>query len=293
MKKMLFLVNPVAGTNTIGNKMVPILDMFQKAGYEVTVHISQSGEDVFQTFYRQSGDFDTLVCCGGDGTLNTSTDGLIKSGNKPRFGYIPAGTVNDFATTYHIPKRPVEAAKVIAAGNSKLIDIGSFDGRSFVYVAAFGSIADVSYSTPQKMKNALGKAAYILEGAKKLLAMKPYHAKFTTDDRVIEGDFIYGSLSNSCSIGGFKLPLMRDYRFNDGLMEVLLVHKPQNIAEANRILNVLLTQKPDGEVVTMLQSHTVSYVADEEIPWTLDGEFGGAKREATVTMQKEILDMIC
>ncbi len=293
MKKMLFLVNPVAGTNTIGNKMVPILDMFQKADYEVTVHISQSGEDVFNTFYNESGKYDTLVCCGGDGTLNTSTDALIKSGNKPRFGYIPAGTVNDFATTYHIPKRPVDAAKVIAEGKSKLIDIGSFDGRAFVYVAAFGSIADVSYSTPQKMKNALGKAAYILEGATKLLAMKPYRAKFIADDREIEGDFIYGSFSNSCSIGGFKLPIMRDYKFNDGLMEVLLVHKPENITEATRIVNVLLTQKADGEVVTMLQTHSMSYVADEEIPWSLDGEFGGSMCEATAVMQNEALDMIC
>jgi len=290
---MFFLINPVAGKQAVGNQLIPILDMFAKAGFEVTVRISQSGQDVTESFSAGAALYDTLVCCGGDGTLNTATDALIKSGVQPRFGYIPAGTVNDFATTYGIPKNPIEAAKIIAAGNSKLIDIGSFNNRAYVYVAAFGSIADVSYSTPQKMKNTLGRMAYLVEGAKSFLHMKPYKISFTCDGKGVDGEFIYGSLSNSRYIGGFKLPIMRDYSFNDGLMEVLLVKKPKNLADANKILNCLVTQKADGEMVTYMQAHEIRYTAEEDVPWSLDGEYGGSFKEAEVQMQHQVLDMIC
>ena len=294
MKKLLFLINPIAGRRVVGKYLFQILDTFSKAGFETVVHISTSGEDIKNVFYEYAKDFDCMVCCGGDGTLNSATDSMIRSGEMPLFGYIPAGTVNDFATTHRIPKKPLRAAELIADQLSRPMDVGLFNDMSFVYVAAFGSIADASYSTSATIKKSIGRLAYLLEGAKNMLHMRTYHLKLTFDnEETIENDFIFGSFSNSCSIGGFKLPILRDYCPDDGKMEIILVKKPKSIDEANRIISVLLTQKADEKTVFYRQAHEVTVEDSEELPWTVDGEFGGAPLRAEISMRRQVINMIC
>ena len=152
--------------------------------------------------------------------------------------------------------------------------MGSFNGRPFVYVAAFGVFSEVSYATPQASKNALGHLAYVLGGIKSLTQLRPYHMRVIHDGETIEGDFIYGMVSDSISVGGFQGIKKSHVKLDDGLFEVMLVKNPQTIEELNTILTALITKQPDGNVIGF-QSGDITFECEEAVAWTLDGEYGG------------------
>ena len=207
MKKMLFIFNPRSGRERLRTKLLDILDLFVKAGYEVTVHVTQSAGDAQKQVEKKGGGVELLVCSGGDGTLNEVVSGMMawSREKRPQLGYIPAGSTNDFAASLDLPKNMLRAAAIAVAGRPFAIDVGKFgDGRYFVYVAAFGAFTEVSYKTPQETKNVLGHQAYMLEAVKRIAGLKSYRMKFFWDDQELEEDFILGMVTNTISIGGFK-----------------------------------------------------------------------------------------
>lgn len=237
MKKLLFVYNPHSGKGLIKNKLCDILDIFAKAGYEMTVCPTQHAMDGYDKVCEADGRYDLIVCSGGDGTLNEVISAVMTHRMaKPKIGYIPAGSTNDFAKSLGIPKDMVKAAKLISNDNSFLCDIGVMNERFFNYVAAFGAFTDVSYKTPQSMKNVLGHQAYIVESLKSLSKIKAYNMKVTCNDITITGNYIYGMVANSKSVGGMKGITGKNILLDDGLFEVILVREAKNPLELQQIV---------------------------------------------------------
>ena len=291
-KKMLFVVNPKAGKAQIKNRIMQILDLFAKAGYEVTVHVTQSREDAMCRIRDREEKYDLLVCSGGDGTLNEVVSGMVKSKNALPIGYIPAGSTNDFANSLRIPKNMSKAAQVVVEGEHFACDIGSFNREVFVYVAAFGVFTDVSYGTDQEIKNLLGHTAYILQGVKSLTAIKSYPMRFMYDNNVIEGNFLYGMITNSVSVGGFKGITGKNIELNDGEMEVTLIRQPSNLAELTPIAGALMDRNAENEFIYRFKTSRLQIEADEPVAWTLDGEFGGSHKEVLIEDHKEAITIL-
>lgn len=289
--KMLFLINPVAGKTTLGVGFVEIIDQFVKAGYEVEVRTTQSRTDIAETVAAKGENYDVIACIGGDGTLNNTASAIVKLENKPILGYIPAGTTNDFAHSHAIPCKAIDAAKTIASGSHSPLDIGLFNSQAFIYVAAFGIFSEVSYSTSQELKNVFGRLAYLVEGAKSLAEVTSYAMRFESGDQVIEGDFIYGMVSNSSSVGGFNLPINKDSAFNDGLMEVTLVRKPVTLAEHQQLLSALIAQKADDKLVYHFQTGEIKIVSAVPMEWALDGEGSGMSDRFDIKVIKDAIEI--
>ena len=114
MKKLLFIFNPYSGKAQIKNKLLEIVDIMVKAGYEVTIYPTQARADALNLVQKRAKKYDLVVCSGGDGTLDEAVSGMMLSEKKVPLGYIPAGSTNDFANSLKIPKDMVKAAK--AAG---------------------------------------------------------------------------------------------------------------------------------------------------------------------------------
>ena len=206
MKRLLFIYNPQAGKGTVKAHLSNIVDTFTKAGYLVTIWPTQGKEDATHVAAQQGWWYDRVVCCGGDGTLSETVSGLLALDTPPVLGYIPAGTTNDFSKNLGLPRGVEKAAVTAVEGEARPCDMGRFNGRYFVYVAAFGIFTDVSYGTPQQFKNAFGHLAYVLEGATKLGDLgRAYHLQVEHDEGSLEGDFIYGMVTNTLSVGGFKV----------------------------------------------------------------------------------------
>ncbi len=268
-------MNPKAGKGVIRQRFLEVVDEFVKSGYEVVVRTTQRAGEIPEILKQMQGPVDKIVCCGGDGTFNETVCGLLETGLQVPLGYIPAGTVNDFAASHLIPTAPLEAAKTAAAGAPELCDVGKLGERCFAYVAAFGAFTDVSYQTPQPMKALLGRLAYIVEGIKRLPHLKAYPMKIIYGDQVVEDSFIYGMVSNSKTVGGFKLPSGGEIRMDDGLLEAVFIRKPETMADRQEIVNALLRQDLDSPLICKLQVRQLELAPREKIPWTVDGEFAG------------------
>lgn len=282
MKKLLFVYNPRSGKGQIHQHLAVIIDKFVKDGYEVTVHPTQARNDAYEKVLSRCEDFDAAVCSGGDGTLNETIKALMTKGRRMPLGYIPAGTMNDFASSLGIPKDMPAAADIIVGGHSSIVDVGSFNSEYFTYVAGFGIFTDVSYETSQQMKNMFGVLAYLMEGVKRLNTVKSYRVAVKHSGGTIEDEFIFGMASNSTSVGGIKGLSGIGVKLDDGEFEVMLIKKPGSLAEFNIIINSLLRRELDSEYITFFRASEVEFHSENDLPWTLDGEFGGNCRNVII-----------
>ena len=281
-KTMLFVYNPKAGKAKIRNKLADILEIFARAGYEVTVYPTRKKGDAVEIVANRKPIYDLVVCSGGDGTLDEVVAGMSKSSFRTPIGYIPAGSTNDFGGSLHLPKKMTEAAEQIVQGRNFPCDIGSFNKEPFVYIAAFGIFTDVSYETRQDIKNALGHMAYVLEGMKRISSVKPQHMKIYYDDQVIEDDFIFGMITNSVSVGGFKNITGKNVKLDDGVFEVTMVKYPGSPVEMTRIMNSIMSRDVDPGVIYCFKTATIRLESEDEVAWTLDGENGGLHKEVLI-----------
>lgn len=291
MKKMLFIINPVTAKGMISPHMVDILDIFIKGGYDITTYITQDKNDTKRITSERAHEFDTIVCAGGDGTLNGVISGLLDLEKKPCLGYIPAGTTNDFANSWGIPRNPLEAAKNIVNFDPIDIDVSVFCGRPFVYVAAFGAFTAVSYETPQAAKKMFGHSAYLAGGIKSLSTIRPKHMKITHEGGVIEGDFLYGMVSNTRSVGGFPLKMKDAISISDGLMELILIRDAKMPGDQMKMLGAVLAQDTNSEYISFVHTSRVTFESSEEIPWTVDGEFGGNVTKGEIYVREKAIKM--
>lgn len=293
MKRLLFIYNPHAGKGQAKASLPMILDIFTKSGWLVTTYPTQGPGDATAIAAELGGSFDRIACCGGDGTLHEVVAGLMALERRPEIGYLPAGTTNDFAKNLSLPKGIEAAAAVVAGGVPQPVDIGRFNDRFFVYVAAFGAFTDVSYDTPQPFKNTFGHMAYVLEGVARLGSIQSYHLKIEHDGGTLEGDYLFGMVSNTISVGGLKGGASAGVKLDDGLFETVLIQQPSSPNQLQSILKSLLQMAPDatGTVIT-LHTSRLRVTSGQELPWTLDGEFGGAPKTAEIENYKHAVTII-
>ena len=283
MKKMLFVMNPYAGTRRGAKDLSEILTVFNQANYEVTIYMTSGTGDAFKFAKERSEGMDVVVCCGGDGTLNETMSGLLAAGRDIPIGYIPAGSTNDFASSLKLSLNPVQAAKDIVEGQPIRYDAGKFGDRYFTYVASFGAFTRVSYNTPQYVKNALGHTAYLLSGISELSQIRDIHIRMEMDGQIIEDDFLFGAISNSTSVGGILTLSPDRVDMGDGLFEILLVRAPRNFTELSEC--VAAVQNADYfacPTIIFRSASSVKIFTDEEINWTLDGELAQGQQEIHV-----------
>ena len=240
-KNVLLIYNPCAGKGKIRGKLVDVIEILAEGGYEVTVRPTKGPGDAAEVVREKGKRYDLVVCSGGDGTLDEVVTGVMECAENIPIGYIPAGSTNDFAASLGLPKNMVEAAHIAVDGKKFSCDVGSFNQDIFVYVAAFGIFTEVSYETPQSYKNTLGHVAYILEGMKRLPSLRTYYLKVDCNGKEIEDEFLFGMITNSTSVGGFKKLTGKYVELNDGLFEVMLIRKPKTPLGLNQIITALLT----------------------------------------------------
>ena len=272
MKKMLFVMNPYAGTRKANRHLADILTIFNRADYRVEVYMTAGRGDGEKMVAKRASKMDLVVCCGGDGTFNETVSGVLKSKGNPPIGYIPAGSTNDFARTLGLTDPILKAAQRIVDGNPEEVDVGQFGKRYFTYVASFGAFTRASYATPQNIKNALGHTAYLLEGISELSQIKKERVKIELDDEIIEDDFLFGAICNSTSVGGILTLDPKQVDMADGKFEILLVRAPRDLAEIAECIQAVQKQVYNCKMITFRSASSVKITPPEDMPWTLDGE---------------------
>ncbi|MCL2216815.1 MAG: YegS/Rv2252/BmrU family lipid kinase [Defluviitaleaceae bacterium] len=291
-KKLLLIFNPKSGVQKFSQYFFEVVDKFTAAGFLVTTYPTQSPGEAGEMIAHHAGEYDYLVCSGGDGTISQAITALLALEKRPAFGIIPSGTVNDFAVSLGIPRDVLLAADIITTATPRPLDIGRFGSKHFSYVAAFGIFTDVSYSTPQNTKNLLGKLAYFLEGIKRFGSAKPAHCEVLLDDEPVSGEFVLGIIANTHSIAGIKLHTEMGVRMDDGLFEVILVKEPHTLKDRQEIISSLLAQEIKTSLLTIRKAKKITVTASTAIAWTLDGDFGGEYAQITIENLHHAMELL-
>ena len=275
-QKVLLIINPCAGKMKSKSNLFNIVNCFCINNFDVTIYITSKKGDAINYVKEHAGNHDRIVCCGGDGTLNEVINGLMLSNAKIPVGYIPTGTTNDFAASINLPKNITRASKIAALGQPRNYDLGFFNKKMyFSYIASFGAFTKASYNTDQSAKNVWGHAAYIFEGMQNIGDIKPYHIKIKTSNIEEEGDFIFGSITNTTSLGGILKLNTLDVLMDDGKFEVMLIKQPKTPLDLTNTIQNLLSQIYNNENIIFIHTSKITIYTDEPIPWTVDGEFAG------------------
>lgn len=282
-RKLLLLVNPISGKNRVKTDLMGILRIFSDADFVTTVHVTRRSGDATERVVESGKEYDVIVACGGDGTLNEVVTGALRIRYEGALGFLPAGTTNDFANSLGIPKGLLKAAQLIADGEARELDFGAFNHlRYFIYIAAFGAFTEVSYSTDQKMKNIFGHAAYVSEAIARLVDLRKYHVKVNCDGVLYEDDFLFGAAANSLSLGGVMKLKNDQVDMTDGYHEVILIRNPKTAAEFAQLSTELLSGNFENKSILLFRGKKITFECDEEIPWCVDGEFAGNFYQAEV-----------
>ncbi len=292
VKKMLFIMNPVAGMRKANRSLADILTVFNRAGFAVEVYMTACQGDAARIVERRAKGKDLVVCCGGDGTFNETVSGLLDLGQNIPIGYIPAGSTNDFARTLGLNGNPVKAAQRIVEGSPEKVDVGRFGQRYFTYVASFGAFTRASYATPQNIKNALGHTAYVLDGIQELSQIKKVHVKMEMNDETVEDDFLFGAICNSTSVGGILTLDPKQVDMADGKFEVLLVRAPRDLTEIAECIQAVQKQKYNCKMITFRSASRIRITASAAMPWTLDGEKEGGHSEVEAKILHHAIEIV-
>lgn len=290
-KRALFVYNPRAGKAMIRSRLSDILELLEQGGYETMVRPTTKGGDACAYVEACAPETELVVCSGGDGTLDEVVTGMLASGRNIPIGYIPAGSTNDFGISLRLPKNMLRAAEIAITGRNFPCDVGAFNEDVFVYIAAFGLFTEVSYETGQDIKNVLGHMAYLLEGVKRLSAVRSYPLKITYEDQVVEDEFIFGMVTNSVSVGGFKQITGKNVELDDGVFEVTLIRMPKNPMELNAVMAALLNRDINADCMLYFRTEQLTIESREPIAWTLDGEYGGSHGQATIRNRHRAVTM--
>jgi YegS/Rv2252/BmrU family lipid kinase len=296
LKRALVLINKTSGTGKAGNDTFHIVTRLAESGYEPIVYPIVPGTELSSEILidRYDGKVDLILCSGGDGTLNHVVSAMMDMEKKPLLAYVPSGSTNDFAKGLGIPSVRSKAIDVALGGKPYAYDVGKMNDRYFNYVAAFGAFSKVSYATDQELKNVLGYAAYVISAVAELPQNIGYstHLKVEADGITEEGDYLFGAVSNSASVGGMNLFGETVIHQDDGQMELLLIRAPKNIVEFNAIISALATKEAGNPYITYRQVKYANIESDDEVEWTLDGEYGGAYKKTKIEVMNKAITIM-
>ncbi|MCR4675842.1 MAG: diacylglycerol kinase family lipid kinase, partial [Sphaerochaetaceae bacterium] len=290
------IYNPVAGKGRAAELIGKITDAIREKGYEPVVYSTVGGQEDYDFLKAANLDsYDLIICSGGDGTLNGIAGFICRTGCKTPFGYIPAGSTNDFAHSLGLNHDIMGALdEILSSKKCVSIDTGLLEDSPFFYVAAFGAITRITYTTPQKEKKRFGYFAYVYRAVKELFPINEYSLKVEAGQHSFEGKVAAAIISNSHYVGGFKIIQNEKANLSDGLFEVLFIKKPKNIFSTISVAFALASHKLNRKHMIAFQTDRITVTGTDEnreIDWNLDGEYGGTYKKATVRVCPGSLNM--
>ena len=271
---LMMIINPAAGKGEFKDGLPEALKLLSDAGYAVNVFFTEERGHATRLAYEHGGDYEKLVCLGGDGTLAEVIAGLMQLPKRPQVGYFPIGTANDIARTVGLPKNDmIESASRFVTGEPMPFDVGKRGDGYFNYFAGFGAFTEVSYGTPQDIKKKLGEAAYLIGAVKAVKSLKTRHVKVEYDDGEFDGEFLYGGVSNSYSVGGI-VDLPRELvNLSDGEHELILIKKLPGLGALLKLAaQVLIKHDLSSDYIVIRHTKKAKFIFDEPTVFSLDGE---------------------
>jgi diacylglycerol kinase (ATP) len=233
----------------------------------VPVHLASDPGDAEALAAELAADADVLLVFGGDGTVHEVANGLpLPAGDGPLVVLLPAGTGNDLARGLGLPPDPVAAARALAGGRPRRVDLLDCGPRVAANGVNAGFAAAATEVLSPRAKRLLGPAAYLAGGL--LAGARPpsWPARVEVGGRAVEGQALAVVVGNGGSFGGGHR-LLPDADVADGLLDVLVVPAA---AARSRLARALATDRRLPRDLPRLRGPSATVVTD--MPCRLDGE---------------------
>lgn len=285
------IYNPTSGREEIKRRLPDILQCLERGGIETSTHAtSGAGDATAAAAEAADRGFDIVIAAGGDGTLYEVVNGLAPKPRRPKLGILPLGTTNDFARALGIPRYWEDACELIVRQYTRGIDIGLANDRCFINIGGGGSLTELTYEVPSKLKTIIGQLAYYLKGLEKLPRLRPMALEIRSPHYAGQLEAMLFLVCNSNSVGGFER-LAPSASLSDGLLDVLILKKC-HLADFLRAATLALRGEhlSDPNVV-YFQTDELSITSDDPVMLNLDGEPGG-KLPVTYKVLPQHLEII-
>ena len=287
--KLLMIINAHSGLKNSKAHLLDVIDLFCRNGYTVTTYVTQKKDDAREYLLKNRIPYDVVCVFGGDGTMNEVTNALMHRQNKPLLGYFPTGTMNDFGSNFDLGNDLVKIAERICKGNVRSFDVGCFNGRYFNYVAAFGAMCDVPFTTNRDAKELLGNIAYIMEGISKLPEIRKNHVTYQINGKTYTKDILFGLIYSGNRVAGMQLEDKHKAAIDDGTFNVLLVDYVPTIFEAPDLITTVLQS---SKHIHRYRSDHMILEFEDDVIWTLDGEEAKVKDRVEITIINKALRIL-
>lgn len=276
--RVLAIINQTSGKGNVKNYIKEIKKNLEEQNMQVNIQLTKKEYNAKNIVIDYIEETDLILVCGGDGTFNETISALMGLNVKDvSVAYIPMGTTNDLARSLDMPIKDISITQKLLKSKAKVLDVGKFNNNQyFCYVAAFGVITDVAYRTSQKAKNKYGRLAYYMKAIKELIRIPTYKVRIQFNEEELEGEFIYGGISNSESIAGFKWFNREDIDLADGKFEAIFIRKPKKISGYFRLLSDFKNKDyMANRDFVYFKADKITITTEKNIDWTIDGEFAG------------------
>lgn len=276
MRRARLIYNPTSGREEMRRRLPDILQRLDEGGIETTVHATTGEGDATRAAIdaAQRG-YDIVIAAGGDGTIYEVVNGLADQEHRPELGIFPLGTTNDLSRALGISRHWEDYCDLVLRGESRPIDLGRANDRYFINIAGGGSLTELTYEVPSRLKTMIGQLAYYFKGVEKMVNLTPMKLKIDAEGQdPIEGEFMIFLIGNTNSVGGFE-KLMPDARIDDGLLDVIALKKC-NLAEFIRVVS--MAQRGDhfnDPNVMYFRTRRLEVTSPNNVLLNLDGELGG------------------
>lgn len=276
MRRMLLLYHPHAGDAIFRHRLDQVVALFQQAGILLTPIRTVNREETLGYFsQRYYEGFDGVVAAGGDGTLHHAVEAMLQGECHLPLGILPAGTSNDFARGLGIPLALEQAVQVIAAGHTRLVDVGQANERYFINVVGAGLLPSVAHSVDRRVKNTLGRLAYYLKGIGELPNIRPFPLHIETEQQQIAvEDALMLLVLNSGDVGGFS-QVLPDIQVDDGLLDIVVLSRPKVTDWLDLLLRLTAGEVAEHKNILHLRCSQVTVCSTESVECDFDGEAGG------------------
>ncbi|MGF9697162.1 diacylglycerol kinase [Paenibacillus sp. MABNR03] len=276
MKKARLIYNPTSGREEMKKRLADVLQRLDQGGIEASVHATTGeGDATREAELAIERGYDMIIAAGGDGTLYEVINGMAERENRPPLGVFPLGTTNDFARALGIPKHWEHYVDVVINQQTRPLDLGKANDKYFINIAGGGSLTELTYEVPSRLKTMIGQLAYYMKGIEKMASLSPQELIIrAAGQEEIHDEFMLFLIANTNSVGGFE-KLAPGATIDDGLFDVIGVRKC-NLADMIRLVTLALRgEHLNDKKVLHFQTDYMEVTSPGYVQLNLDGELGG------------------
>ena len=265
------IYNPTAGRGKARRWVRDVEEYLRSRGARVDCEPSTSAADLTRIAAESSRDpnYDRVVVCGGDGTLNLAVREFDLA--QGTLALIPTGSGDDFARVTGIPRKLRAACDVVVDGTIREVDVALANDLRYLGVAGLGFDSEVAHFANNHVRYLRGSAVYLYAIFRVLPKFTPLPVRMRTENGLRRELIMFAAVGNSRQYGG-GIRITPDAAIDDGLLDLCIVHKTTRVELLKTLPKAYTGAHVKSPFVEMGRGREFRFESETELAVYADGE---------------------